>query len=674
MAESSTFQDLAYEQSINEAYLSTLTERLSRPIAVGATRNELWLKGYPSLRKALSALHPLVARVGLEYFDEVVPRSFYIGPMHHTWNGEECFSWAAPIAEVFFRPDQSIDAIAEQVVVRRSFDTRIDEIIRLHDEWVRQTRESPFNAPRLAVPAAPARTPRRRHASPPESDSSQTDVSPPSIETPRRPHEPRPRTATERGPADVHGPLRTLSLTEGMRAPDVVLEKLRSPRSEHLTSVLATLQPDQHELAAAPPDAPLIIQGHPGTGKTIVAAYRAAHLTDSQRSGPFVSRVLLIGPTPGYVNHVVGLIAPLADPGKVRVVDMQTFLGDAAGVKTVGGGALDGVADDVDAAARGLADRAARVITERRGWKSGAGARDANLRALYELIRANGERARPLSNSPDKITWMKRLPEYDRAVKLRRFLPLMAQCGLSIQPPPHTDRYDHIIVDEAQDVSPIEWNVLDLFSRHGHWTLLGDMNQRRSDATYNSWSQIAEHLTLGADHGEVKPMVITRGYRSTQPILRFADQLLPRGLRGAQSLQTEGSPVVVKRAPMAHPLEHARVAVEEAMALRERHPHGTVALVMVDPGPVYQAMYKFGWRRTKGDDHMWTRDEERLAVHVPESARGLEFDGVVVLEPAAFPKNVGRAGQLYTSLTRANRELVIVHHRALPDELRRAGR
>ncbi len=55
-----------------------------------------------------------------------------------------------------------------------------------------------------------------------------------------------------------------------------------------------------------------------------------------------------------------------------------------------------------------------------------------------------------------------------------------------------------------------------------------------------------------------------------------------------------------------------------------------------------------------------------------DDARGLEFDAVVVVEPIDFPKNLGRRGLLYASLTRANRSLAVGHSRALPDELRRA--
>lgn len=53
----------------------------------------------------------------------------------------------------------------------------------------------------------------------------------------------------------------------------------------------------------------------------------------------------------------------------------------------------------------------------------------------------------------------------------------------------------------------------------------------------------------------------------------------------------------------------------------------------------------------------------------PDDARGLEFDGVVVVEPADIPRNNDPFGSLYTSLTRATNELIVVHSRDLPGRL-----
>ena len=84
------------------------------------------------------------------------------------------------------------------------------------------------------------------------------------------------------------------------------------------------------------------------------------------------------------------------------------------------------------------------------------------------------------------------------------------------------------------------------------------------------------------------------------------------------------------------------------------------------------SLLKAGWRRA--DHGNWREDSRELALRTPETARGIEFDGVVVVEPGEFPKNLGRVGALYTSLTRANRELCIVHFAPLPDALRHNGR
>jgi DNA helicase IV len=153
--------------------------------------------------------------------------------------------------------------------------------------------------------------------------------------------------------------------------------------------------------------------------------------------------------------------------------------------------------------------------------------------------------------------------------------------------------------------------------------------------------------------------------------LRFADKLLPRSERGATSIQAVGPEPKPEYVASAGSLM-AR-AVESAQRLIKNYPDGTVAIITVDPGPLIKFLGEQGWRRG-GSLSVWGRADEIVRIFVPEAARGLEFDGVVVVEPDAFPENLGREGQLYTSLTRANRELAVVWHRKLPDAWRRSGR
>lgn len=118
---------------------------------------------------------------------------------------------------------------------------------------------------------------------------------------------------------------KTANIREGMRAEAAVLKRLAAPREDKLQSVLALLQPDQHTLVSWPVDQSLVVQGHPGTGKTVVAAYRAAYLVNPalyEDGGALAARatkplkVLLVGPTAGYVSHVDGLIQSLASSTK----------------------------------------------------------------------------------------------------------------------------------------------------------------------------------------------------------------------------------------------------------------------------------------------------------------------------------------------------------------------
>ncbi|MHB1593332.1 MAG: hypothetical protein ACYCO9_08400 [Streptosporangiaceae bacterium] len=148
-----------------------------------------------------------------------------------------------------------------------------------------------------------------------------------------------------------------------------------------------------------------------------------------------------------------------------------------------------------------------------------------------------------------------------------------------------------------------------------------------------------------------------RGYRSTDQILRFADRLLPASHRVSRSIQAEGLPVRSEQVRSAAQLipRAARLASD----LAAKYQQGTTAVITMDPAAITRQLASIGWRRERSNDALWSKGGLYLRVHHPESARGLEFDAVVV-EPGAFPKNVGRNGQLYTSLTRANRELAMV--------------
>ncbi|MEU2661408.1 AAA family ATPase [Micromonospora sp. NPDC007220] len=455
-------------------------------------------------------------------------------------------------------------------------------------------------------------------------------------------------------------------LESGMRAVDAVRYALHAPRTEAMTSVLATLQPDQYRLVTQPPTMPLIIQGHPGTGKTIIAVHRAGYLVNEEttKKNP-IPRVLLLGPTEQYVRHVSPTVRELDPAGAVTVKSLPEWLAELAGLGTTTIQPGEGTAEDVAGFIVALAKHAVAECQNRPGWN--ASRLVDKVKMAYEALRNSNDPHRRPPASQTEQRWIESLPPFPKVWGKRRYLPLLAQLGLLLSE--NKSRYGHIVVDEAQDVSELEWEIIQAHNT-GRWTVVGDLNQRRRlDIGHLDWRQLAERLHILPDAQLFEPEVVERGYRSTQPILDFANRLLPPSENQPCSLQTDGPEPSVIRA--STPGKRDLRAVGEASRLLDSYPGGTAAIITTDPDAIDKLLLSDGWRRTDtaagaGD---WTREGRRLAVRTPDSARGVEFDGVVVVEPRYFVRQEEFAGTLYTSLTRANRELVVVHSKPLPEPL-----
>lgn len=656
--------DLPMEQQRNADYITWFKGWLEGRVTYGRSRNEVWVNPNTNVSgKSYDLLHPLVGRVALTEPDETLGTDFYIGPR---WGGfgSTTVSWLAPIARAFYRPDDPGHGLHGRIAAVRTFTNRLHEVVAVDEERYVDTEAPPFATTELTVEAPEKRGPRRRLATAgPRSSEPMKDSGKPD------------EAASESGASSERQDL------VGMRAAGAVLSRVRAPREAQLQSVLATLQPDQHELVTRPANVDLVIQGHPGTGKTVVAAYRAGFLVTPDRPdegshGGGQERVLLVGPTPGYVAHVARLVRPFQDDtaGELIVTDLGSFMAEIVGFKSEWAGGIDGDRDDVDEKALAMVQRAAEIVRATGGYKYD-GVRDearTNVALTYSTLASNGEPGNRITDDPASKAWLAKLPPFEDAATRRRYLPLLAQCRMVQKPVPASAVLHHIVVDEAQDVSPLEWSLLNYF-RHpwrGRWTLVGDQNQRRSHTSHTSWGGIIGQLDLGNDDSAgVHEEVMQRGYRSTNAILKFADGLLSPTLRRAGSIQNDGAEVVRVREPKSKRL-HSR-SLEVAVDLARKHAGGTVAVITVYPGILVHQMGTLGWRRpSPTDDHAWSDGEVTVRVFSPEQARGLEFDAVVVVEPNQYDNDNGRHGQLYTSLTRANRELAIVHHQKLPAGLR----
>ena len=564
-------------------------------------------------------------------------------------DGIEVFSWTAPIACSFYRQNHRHEAynglgqLCDDVAVIRSFVHRNGQIIDFTDDFMREGAPGqPFRKRGLAIPEPPNRP------SLPSRDVPRPPGLAPVNEA--APTEPSPPTPQHHRHAD-HG-------VPPVRAEDALRAQLEAPRTKSLTPVLSTLQPDQYELVTVPAMDSMIIEGKPGTGKTIIASHRAAYLVndDTPPENALDGNVLLIGPTTGYSNHVRGIVNRLAGgTERIKVLSLPDLMQHILGLEDLPRGAISTTWRDVDWELGRFARRAIGRLQVAKGGAS------PTTEEAYEYLRLHGG---AVTKDKDWVSYLRRLPPFKEALPMRAHSPLLAFIQWQLGAPGDLKGIEHIIIDEAQDVSPLTWFLLDEINEADAWTILGDLNQRRSDHTLPTWAQVLEVIAIDEDT-PIRP--IKRGYRSTQPILEFANRLLPRGQRTTVAFQEEGP---APRVEKARPTELGAAVVAQVDRLVATYPAGTVAVISANPTAVRKSLRSKGWAAARYDEQLWERNGLEVAVLEPDAARGLEFDAVVVAEPADFAQNYGRQGPLYTALTRPNRELAVVHSKSLPDALR----
>ena len=219
----------------------------------------------------------------------------------------------------------------------------------------------------------------------------------------------------------------------------------------------------------------------------------------------------------------------------------------------------------------------------------------------------------------------------------------------------------HIVVDEAQDLSPMECRALGRRCATGAATVLGDLAQGTTAWATTSWSALLTHL--GKPDIAVRELSV--GYRVPRQILDYASSLLAfiaPGLSAASSLRTDPGSLEVVRADSAAGLLEL-VPVAAASALEQA---GSVAVIAADPAvdsvaaALTSAGVEFG---EPGAD-------TRLTLVPVTLVKGLEFDHVIVVEPGRIVAAEARGLQrLYVALTRAVSRLTVLHHEPLPAAL-----
>ena len=224
----------------------------------------------------------------------------------------------------------------------------------------------------------------------------------------------------------------------------------------------------------------------------------------------------------------------------------------------------------------------------------------------------------------------------------------------------------HVVVDEAQDLSPMECRAIGRRCATGSATVLGDLAQGTTPWATASWPQLLQHL--GKQDAGIR--VLDTGYRVPRQILDFASRLLGHiapGLGAARSLRQDPGSLVVTEA--AGGLLPAALASACADALGSP---GSTAVIAADD----QVGALSGELRRAGLPHAVLADDpgrEQLVLVPVTLAKGLEFDHVIVVEPGRIAAAESRGLQrLYVALTRAVSRLTVLHAEPLPEPLRPA--
>lgn len=541
------------------------------------------------------------------------------------------------------------------------------------------------------------------------------------------------------------------SQVAGRRA---LIASLESSRTGQLSDVVATIQVEQDRIIRSELPGVLVVQGGPGTGKTVVALHRAAYLLYTHRFPLEGQGVLVVGPNRLFLSYIEQVLPSLGEAG-VQLAVLADLV-DPVSVKGEDTGAVGRVKGDPRMAdfirnavrdrqrplrsqlrvASGLTHltmdvaRSAAIVTEAaRRFRTHNAARrfvsesvfaalaessrnplsaetlaerlrrDDTVRAALEwmwpvltpaelvhelfgsraLLRRAARGAidpadaqllyRPWSPRVSDVEWTQQdVPLLDEAAVHLGVTPeRRGRLRSDGTPEGEARTWGHIVVDEAQDLSPMQLRMLRRRSLNGSMTIVGDIAQATGAWAHADWYEVLDHLP---DRRGVRIAELTIGYRIPAPLTDSATRILHEiapELSPPVAVRSEGVPPIVERVEPAEMDDAIAAAVRDEIAAV-----GTGNVAVIVPAPMVD---RVDWALDAADVPHGSAAEaglhQQVTVVPVRLVKGLEVDAAIVVEPQSIVDSEPQGlRSLYVSFTRATKRLRVLHAQDLPEVLR----
>ncbi|MFB7779491.1 HelD family protein [Streptomyces bauhiniae] len=227
-----------------------------------------------------------------------------------------------------------------------------------------------------------------------------------------------------------------------------------------------------------------------------------------------------------------------------------------------------------------------------------------------------------------------------------------------------THSLGHVVLDEAQDLSPMQYRAVGRRCTTGSATVLGDLAQGTTPWATRSWDEALAHL--GKSEGVIEEL--TAGFRVPTDVITYASRLLPHIAPGLTPVAS------VRENPGFFEVRAVDGVAEVASACEELlRNEGSTGLIAADARvpALAEALTAAGIGFLAPGEE--TTEETRLTLVPASLAKGLEYDYVVLDEPRAVvdgePDERTGLRRLYVALTRAVSGLIVVHTGPLPEQL-----